>query len=339
MDLHWDNTSSVNGNVCVLISQSSTERILFPVYYILVLIGGSCGNILAIYLILKRTKKANSSDIYITNLVVSDALFTLALPGRIAYYILHSNWLLGDWMCSLTAFIFYMNTYVGIYFMTCVSVDRYIAVVHATKYRKFRKARNAKYISLVVWCLASVQTMPLLIISMTEVVGNSMTCMEFFSFDKVPKLPQLLLAACVICYITPISVILVCYLQINVKLRKLLKESASVDRKQHFNKAFKVILTVLVVMMLCFSPYHINIIQFMIRKLLYKSTCREDMVFKRTLQITVALMNINCCIDPIIYFFALKGYKRKIVSIFKRNVSISTLPPERESLGGTLEVL
>ncbi|XP_056416078.1 LOW QUALITY PROTEIN: G-protein coupled receptor 183-like [Hyla sarda] len=339
MDLYWDNSSNVNGNFCEIISQSFTGRILFPVYYIFLLIGGSCGNIVAIHLILKRTKKANSSDIYIINLAASDALFTLALPGRIVYYILQSNWFLGDWMCRLTAFFFYMNTYVGIYFITCVGVDRYIAVVHAVKYRKFRKARNAKYISLVVWCLAFIQTMPLLMKSMTQVIDNSVTCMEFHKFETIPNLPQLLLVACVLCYITPACVILVCYHQINLKLCRLLKESASVDRKQHFNKAFTVILVVLLTVILCFSPYHINIIQYMVRKLLYKPSCRDYMVFKRTLQITVALMNMNCCIDPIIYFFALKGYKKKIASMFRRNVSISTSPPERESLGGTLDIL
>lgn len=339
MDLQWDNSSNVNGNFCEIVSQSVTERILFPMYYIIVLIFGSCGNILAIHLILKRTKKANSCDIFIINLAVSDALFTLALPGRIAYYILRSNWYFGDGMCRLTAFIFYTNTYVGIYFMTCVSVDRYIAVLHAMKYRKFRKARNANYISLVVWCLVFMQTIPLLMKSMTQKIGHSVTCMEFFNFETIPNLPQLLLVACVFGYIAPVGVILLCYVQINLKLCKLFRESASVDRKQHFKKAFTVIMTVLVAVIPCFSPYHINIIQFMVRKLLYEPSCQEYMVFKKTLQITVALMNINCCIDPIIYFFALKGYKRKIVSIFRRNPSLSTFSPEGESQGGTLDVL
>ncbi|XP_073425570.1 G-protein coupled receptor 183-like [Dendrobates tinctorius] len=336
MDLQWDNSSTTNGNFCQVISQSATESILFPMYYTFVLIVGFCGNILAIHLIIKRAKKVKSSEIYIINLAVSDALFTLALPGRIVYYILRSNWVFGDWMCRLTAFIFYMNTYVGIYFMTCISVDRYIAVVHATKYRKFRKARNAKFISVAVWCLVFLQTVPLLLKSMTQVIGNSVTCMEFFNFVTVPMLPLLILIACVLGYIAPIGVILFCSLQINIKLCKLLKEN---DGKQHFNKAFTVIMTVLVSVVSCFTPYHITVIQFMVRKLLYVPSCQESMVFKRTLQITVALMNINCCIDPIIYFFALKAYKRKIVNVFKRNGSISTVVPERESQEATLDAL
>lgn len=35
------------------------------------------------------------------------------------------------------------------------------------------------------------------------------------------------------------------------------------------------------------------------------------------LQITVSLMNLNCCLDPVIYFFAIKTYKRWVLNLFK----------------------
>lgn len=35
------------------------------------------------------------------------------------------------------------------------------------------------------------------------------------------------------------------------------------------------------------------------------------------LQITVSLMNFNCCLDPVIYFFAIKTYKKQVLSLFK----------------------
>lgn len=35
------------------------------------------------------------------------------------------------------------------------------------------------------------------------------------------------------------------------------------------------------------------------------------------LQITVSLMNFNCCLDPVIYFFAIKTYKKQVLSLLK----------------------
>ncbi len=28
-------------------------------------------------------------------------------------------------------------------------------------------------------------------------------------------------------------------------------------------------------------------------------------------------MNFNCCLDPVIYFFAIKTYKKRVLSLFK----------------------
>ncbi|MEE6470825.1 hypothetical protein FKM82_009077 [Ascaphus truei] len=324
MGAEEQNVSHSNGSLCEVHSNLHTGKIMFAMYYLVLLIIGSGGNILALYITCKKAKKINSTDMYLINLAVSDALFTLALPGRITYYILNFNWPFGECLCRITAFVFYTNTYVGIYFMTCVSVDRYIAVVHARRFSRFRKARSVKYICLLIWCLVLFQTMPLLFRPMTKAIGSTVTCMEYFNFDSIPQLPVILLLACVIGYCVPVGIILLCYLQINMKLCKTAKENQLADKNGHHRKAFTVILVVLIAVVLCFSPYHINITQFMIRRLLYQPSCAQNKVFKMSLQITVALMNMNCCIDPIIYFFAFKGYKKRILSIFRSYVSAPT---------------
>ncbi|KAM4795966.1 G-protein coupled receptor 183-like [Rhinophrynus dorsalis] len=334
MYAEWNNVSDINGSVCLVHTNQYTAKIMFTVYYFIVLFVGSCGNILALHLTYKRAKKISSTDIYLINLAISDALFTLALPGRITYYIMNFHWPFGDCLCRITTFIFYTNTYVGIYFMTCVSVDRYIAVVHALQFSKLRKARSVKYICLVVWCLVLFQTIPLLLRPMTSVSENSVTCMEYFNFESIPQLPVLLLLACVIGYFVPVGISVFCYIKINFKLCKTSKENSLVDKKGHQRRAFTVIMVVLIALVLCFTPYHINIMQFMVRRLLYEPSCAENKAFKMSLQITVALMNINCCIDPIIYFFAFKGYKSRILRIFQYyypGTSLSTVKAHSES--------
>uniref|UniRef100_A0A8C8SQU3 G-protein coupled receptors family 1 profile domain-containing protein n=1 Tax=Pelusios castaneus TaxID=367368 RepID=A0A8C8SQU3_9SAUR len=193
-----------NESSCDVYNHHFAAKVIFSFFYTVLLVFGSCGNILALYVTFLRGKKINSTDLYLINLAVSDALFTLALPGRIAYYILEFNWPFGDWFCRVTAFIFYMNTYVGIYFMTCVSVDRYIAVVHTRRFGRFRKVSRVKYICMLVWFIQS---------------------------------------------------------------------------------------------------------------------CLAQKAFKMSLQITVAFMNMNCCIDPIIYFFAFRGYKSRLLRLFKTSGS------------------
>lgn len=35
------------------------------------------------------------------------------------------------------------------------------------------------------------------------------------------------------------------------------------------------------------------------------------------------MMNLNCCLDPVIYFFAIKTYKKRVLSLFKGYLSAS----------------
>ncbi|XP_030055395.1 G-protein coupled receptor 183 isoform X2 [Microcaecilia unicolor] len=317
-----NNLTYSNGSICDVLNHHPAAKVMFALYYVLLLIFGSCGNVLALYITFQRRKKINSTDLYLINLAISDAFFTLALPGRIAYYILDFNWPFGDGLCRATAFIFYANTYVGIYFMTCVSVDRYLAVVHIHHQSRFRKVGYVKYVCLLVWCLVMIQTIPLLFRAMTKMVGTRTTCMEYFNFEEIPKLPVFLLLACVIGYFLPVGIILWCYLRINFKLCKTARENPLADKKGHHKKAFTVIMIVLISLVICFSPYHLNIIQYMVRRLLYPPSCLDQQDFKIWLQITVALMNTNCCTDPVIYFFAFKGYKKRVISIFKTYISI-----------------
>ncbi|KFP56249.1 G-protein coupled receptor 183, partial [Cariama cristata] len=323
---------------CNVHNHHLSATVTFSLFYTALLVFGACGNILALCITFqRRKKKLNSTDLYLVNLALSDALFTLALPGRIAYYILEFDWPFGDWFCRATAFIFYMNTYVGIYFMTCVSVDRYIAVVRTKHPGRIRKMSRARGVCVLIWSLVFLQTVPLLLRPMTRRMGEKLTCMEYFNFEEIPKLPYLLLGACVLGFFLPVGIILVCYVRINLKLCQTAKENPLTVKNGHHRRAFTVllvvsgaprraftvILVVLLAVLLCFSPYHLNIVQFMVRKILYQPSCHEQQAFKMSLQVTVAFMNLNCCIDPIIYFFAFRGYKRRLLRIFRNSGSMA----------------
>ncbi|KAF5920389.1 hypothetical protein HPG69_009639 [Diceros bicornis minor] len=129
---------------CDLYAHHSTARILMPLHYSIVFIIGLVGNLLALIVIVQNRKKINSTTLYSTNLVISDILFTTALPTRIAYYALGFDWRIGEALCRITALVFYINTYAGVNFMTCLSIDRFFAVVHPLRYNKMKRIEYAK---------------------------------------------------------------------------------------------------------------------------------------------------------------------------------------------------
>ncbi|MBN3272915.1 GP183 protein, partial [Polyodon spathula] len=234
-------------------------------------------------------------------------------------------------MCRITTVIFYTNTYVGIAIMTCISIDRYLAMVHPHRLTKLRRVEVVRIICGLVWFLVFCQTAPLLFKKMVRTVDGKETCMEYFNFEASPKLPYLLLLACTISYCIPLGVIACCYTKINLKLFKAAKRNPITSRFGRNKRATNIILLILITFVLCFSPYHINIMQFMIRKIYYQQTCEEFKAFKMSLQVTVSIMNINCCLDPVIYFFAVKSYKQKLMSLFKTYISTSTFSSKTPS--------
>ncbi|XP_010866411.1 G-protein coupled receptor 183 [Esox lucius] len=319
------NTSETN-QTCDFFVYQNVAVIIFPIFYAVVFLISVCGNSLVLYVSCQKKQKFNSTSLYLVNLAVSDALFTLALPGRIIYYIRQFDWPFGDLLCRLATMLFFANTYTGIAFMTCISIDRYLAMVQPHRLQYLRSVKVVRGVCFIVWLLVSLETIPLLFKTMLHEHKGRRTCMEYFTFEGSRATPYLLLLACIFSFCLPLLVILSCYTHINLKLSRTAKQNPLTGRLGRSRRANNMILIILVTFVLCFSPYHLNIMQFMIKKLLGKPTCDELRAFKYSLQGTVSMMNLNCCLDPVIYFFAIKMYKQRVMSLFKAYQSTSVLP-------------
>ncbi|XP_030636154.1 G-protein coupled receptor 183-B [Chanos chanos] len=303
----------------------STARVLMPLAYAIVSPLGLLGNALALHVILSNRAKINSTTLYSANLVVSDILFSLSLPLRAVYYGLGFHWPMGETLCKITALLFYVNTYSGVNFMTCLAVDRFVAIVLPLRLSKLRKVKNVRYVCLAVWLVVLAQTLPLLGMPMTHrEPDGTVTCMEYPNFERhVEGLPYMLIGAVVLGYGIPVMTILGCYSLLVFRLRLAEKGNQLTERSGRSRKAMGVIAGVVLVFLVCFSPYHLDILQFMVRKLFYETSCDELRAFQVSLHVTVCLMNLNACLDPFVYFFACKGYKKKILQMMKLQMSTS----------------
>ncbi|XP_034741509.1 G-protein coupled receptor 183-A [Etheostoma cragini] len=319
-----------------LYAHRAYARVLMPLFYSTVFLVGLLGNCLALHVIRPNLKKINSTTLYSLNLVISDILFTLSLPARIVYYALGFHWPLGEALCKISGLIFYVNTYAGVNFMTCLSIDRFIAVVLPLRFGRFRKVSNVRYICVGVWLLVLAQTLPLVGMPMTNTEPDGfITCMEYPNFETVNHIANILIGAVFLGYIVPLVTILLCYSVLCSKLHFTAKSNHLTDKSGRSRKAIGVICCVSLVFIICFSPYHIDLLQYMIRKLVFSPDCADLTAFQVSLHITVCLMNFNSCLDPFIYFFACKGYKRKLRKLLKLQVSMSFSSAVRTSPEGS----
>ncbi|XP_059199215.1 G-protein coupled receptor 183-A [Centropristis striata] len=326
-----------NRTTCdTLYAHRDYAKVLMPLFYCIVFVVGLLGNCLALHVIRPNRKKMNSTTLYSLNLVISDILFTLSLPARIVYYAMGFHWPLGEGACKFSGLIFYINTYAGVNFMTCLSVDRFIAVVLPLPFARLRKVRHVRYICVGVWLLVLAQTLPLLGMPMTHMEPDGfITCMEYPNFETVDHIASILIGGVFLGYIIPVVTILVCYSVLCSKLHSSAKTNHLTEKSGRSRKAIGVICCVSLVFIVCFSPYHIDILQYMIRKLVSSPDCADLTAFQVSLHITVCLMNLNSSLDPFIYFFACKGYKRKLLKLLKMQVSMSFSSAVRTSPEGS----
>ncbi|KAI5089950.1 G-protein coupled receptor 183-B [Silurus meridionalis] len=312
-------------NCTGLYSHASVARVLMPLAYSIICPLGLVGNALALHVIYTKLTKLNPSMLYSANLAVSDLLFCLSLPLRAIYYGLSFHWPMGEALCKAITLLFYVNCYAGVNFMTCLAVDRFVAVALRKRFVWPRKMRNVKVICLLMWVLVLAQTLPLLNVPMTHLdPAGTITCMEYPNFENsVEGLPYILIGAVVLGYGIPLGTILICYSAISQRLWLAAKSNRLTERSGRTHKARSVISGVVLVFVVCFTPYHVNLLQYMIRKLLYEPDCTELHSFQISLHVTVCLMNFNSCLDPFVYFFACSGYKKKVLRLLKRQVSPS----------------
>uniref|UniRef100_A0A3B4TRX5 P2Y purinoceptor 3-like n=1 Tax=Seriola dumerili TaxID=41447 RepID=A0A3B4TRX5_SERDU len=106
-------------------------------------------------------RRWNTSLIYMVNLATTDLMYGLSLPFLVASYVLRDSWVFGDFMCRLVRFLFYFNLYCSIFFLTCISVHRYLGICHPMRTITLESKRVVKGTCALVWVVVFILTCPI----------------------------------------------------------------------------------------------------------------------------------------------------------------------------------
>ncbi|XP_020564757.1 P2Y purinoceptor 3 [Oryzias latipes] len=117
-------------------------------------------------------RRWNTSLIYMVNLATTDLMYGLSLPFLVASYVLQDRWIFGDFMCRLVRFLFYFNLYCSIYFLTCISVHRYLGICHPMRTITLESKRVVKGTCALVWIVVFIITCPIFRFAQTGYVSR-----------------------------------------------------------------------------------------------------------------------------------------------------------------------
>ncbi|XP_039545643.1 coagulation factor II (thrombin) receptor-like 1, tandem duplicate 1 isoform X2 [Pimephales promelas] len=296
-------------STAVDVLNSKLTQIFFPVVYIIVFIVGLPANALAIWVFLFRTKKKHPSSIFMANLALADLLFIIWLPLKIAYHFNGNHWIYGEALCKVLVGFFYGNMYCSTAFIACISVQRYWAIVHPLSQQK-RNNKLAAGVSVCVWLVVWVVTVPLYLYDQTVKVTNLniVTCHDVTrpSQSLYPSIYFLTMG--IVGFVVPCTVNIVAYVLMLRALKSSMTDANIVEKRR---KAVILIVTVLVMFMLCFTPS--NIMVLVHYSLLYLGVHDSGYGFYIS---TLCLASLNSCVDPFVYYFISDEFRERVRNMF-----------------------
>jgi len=255
-------------------------------------------NGLAVYRFAARQRSWHSGVVYSFHLAVSGTLYALSLPFLAAYYYPPKDWRYGRAFCKLERFLFNCNLYGGIFFVTCISLNRYLGIVYPLRVRGWLQPRHAKALSAGVWALAAALSAPTLFFSELEEEKGAIECLGSAVQRRLREFyPYSLLLAGLGCGL-PFLLTASCYAAI----------IRTVFRNPHLSRPEKRKVGMLVgagLALYAFSylPYHIFRNLNLGRRLLRPGTedCAVSRAIHAAAQVCKILVNLNICLHPLLY--------------------------------------
>ena len=125
--------------------------ICVPVVFGLIALVGIFGNALVIIVVTTNAQMRSTTNMLILNLAVADLLFIiLCVPSTATDYVLNS-WPFGLVWCQTVQYLIYATSYVSIYTLILMSIDRFMAVVFPvsifpTSFRAFQTLNFLRFL-------------------------------------------------------------------------------------------------------------------------------------------------------------------------------------------------
>ncbi|KAG7271182.1 hypothetical protein CRUP_034697 [Coryphaenoides rupestris] len=275
--------------------QAPSTNLFIPILYLLAFCVGLPANLLALWVLVFRTKKLPSTTLLI-NLTATDIMLLLVLPFRIIYHFKGNDWVFGEPMCRVVMAIFYGNMYGCVLCLALVALDRYVALVHPFSAKVLRSQRTSLYMSLAVWLVVAVAMVPLLISQQSYMLDELQitTC-----HDALPAVDQeyyflpYFTTLFTLCFLLPLLVIVYCYIAVLCTL---------VAGGRRYSHAVRVTVLVLVVFVVCLLPSNVLLL------LTYSNSALDGGGHIPALH---AVSTLNSCIDPFIFYYVSDDFREK----------------------------
>ncbi|XP_052000662.1 C-X-C chemokine receptor type 3-like [Xyrauchen texanus] len=304
----YDDTSC--GVVCSQDTSMHFDAIFIPVLYSVALVVGLVGNGLVLVVLWKKRMNWNVTDIFIFHLSIADSLLLLTLP----FWAVEAakEWIFGTGLCKLTGALFKINFYCGIFMLACISLDRYLSIVHAMQMYSRKKPKVTHCCCLVIWLFCLLLSIPdwiYLIATPDSRRQDKIVCVHpFNSWHLVSRL-----LCHVVGFALPALILLFCYSCILLRLQR---GSQCMPKK----RAMRVIVALVLAFFISWTPYNITLIVDTFQSKIStnnQTSCASTTSLDVALTATSTLGYLHCCVNPILYAFVGVKFRKHLLDMLR----------------------
>ncbi|XP_060927291.1 proteinase-activated receptor 1-like [Limanda limanda] len=303
----------------LLFLTGSVSTILIPSFYTLICLISLPINICAVVAFALKIKPKKPAAIYMLNLACADLLFAVLLPFKISYHFGGNNWIFGSLMCRVVTAAFYWNMYCSVLLITCISVDRLLAVVYPLDSLPWRTPGNAIMACVAMWILSFAGTVPLVLHDQTFPLSqlNITTCHDVQPVQEIILYYKIFfIALCCTFFFLPLLITVVSYTRVIWALSRVPRGVQGHSRRR--TRAVVMAGTVLVIFVLCFTPTNCLLMAHYLQFNGGAEAIQEsnDGSYAAYL-VLMCLGSLNCLLDPLVYYFGSSQCQKQLSSTLR----------------------
>ncbi|KAI2649331.1 C-C chemokine receptor type 3-like protein [Labeo rohita] len=296
-------TNRSTSTVCNTIDINDFCKNFLPRFYYVIFIASVLGNGVVLLVLYKFEKLNTVTNIFLMNLVASNIVVTLTLPFHAIHY--SNQWIFGEALCKLVNSTDYLGFYSSILFLTLMTFDRYLAVVHCVVANKQRRTCYAVVLSAVVWIISLLASLePYIHFTVEEYPIEGLVCEDTSNFQwKLFSLYKQF----VLFFILPLTVFIYCYFRITL--------TVLATRMVGKHRTVRLIFVIVLMFFAFWSPHNIIL---MINGHGDPKQCSS---LSYAEYVTSNMARLYFCINPVFYTFLGRKFQNHV-----RGVLVSQVP-------------
>lgn len=277
--------------------------LMVAIFYV-VFVFGLLGNSTILWMLLRIMRIKTMTDVCLLNLAISDLITVFSLPSWALYNKGHLSE--ANAMCKLMVGTYQLGFYSSILFVMLMSIDRYLAIVHAVASLGARTLRYAVTASLAIWAISFCAALPgALFHNMIQDIENKTQC-DWDIRDGSVKTWKLFMnfSQNTVGLFISLPVTIYCYVRILLVLRK--------TKNSKRDRAIKLIFAIVAVFVVFWVPYNVAVLLKTLQDLEINDSCENGRRITTALSVTETMALAHCCINPVIYAFVGEKFRKSL---------------------------